>query len=137
MSKTADRHLKFISEMMYANLLSAIMMGPDAMKTALEKTVEGIVDVVGDLERRRCEALALAVKYGSIDGEKHKAWVIDQMVRELTGCPMVTREAIDCNGKPYTYEALGESDEYRKLVEDARAGEDGPETYDWDEGIAP
>ena len=38
-------------------------------------------------------------------------------------------------GRPYL--DLGDSKEYRALVADARSGEDGPETYDWDEGIAP
>ena len=58
-------------------------------------------------------ALDLAVRYGGIDGEHHKAWVIDQMVRALAG------------------------DGYDELVRKARAGEDGPETFEWDEGIAP
>jgi hypothetical protein len=30
-------------------------------------------------------ALELAVRFGGIDGSHHKAWVIDQMVRVLTG----------------------------------------------------
>jgi hypothetical protein len=59
------------------------------------------------------KAIDLAVRYGGIDGAHHKAWVIDQMVRELSG------------------------DRYEKIVADARDGEDGPETYDWDCGIAP
>jgi len=58
-------------------------------------------------------ALYIASQYGSIDGAHHKAWVIDQMVRALTR-----------NG-------------YKKWVIDQKAGEDGPDTYDWDEGIAP
>ncbi|MBR8182072.1 hypothetical protein KDW54_06625 [Burkholderia ambifaria] len=58
-------------------------------------------------------ALDLAVRYGGIDGEHHKAWVIDQMVRTLSGS------------------------EYDELVRNAKAGEDGPDTYDWDIGIAP
>jgi len=62
---------------------------------------------------RIVRALALAVQYGGIDGDHHKAWVIDQMVRILAG------------------------DGYDKLVAYAREGEDGPETYDWDVGIAP
>ena len=60
-------------------------------------------------------ALDYAVRYGGIDGDHHKAWVIDQMVRALTGCPMVKRNAIDCNNKPYEYEGQGESDEYKQL----------------------
>jgi hypothetical protein len=59
------------------------------------------------------EAITIAVKYGGIGGEHHKAWVIDQMVRTLAG------------GR------------YDTIVKDARAGEDGPESYDWDVGIAP
>ena len=58
-------------------------------------------------------AIDLAVCYGGIDGDYHKAWVIDQMVRALTG------------------------DQYGKVVAAARSGEDGPQTYDWNEGIAP
>ncbi len=50
---------------------------------------------------------------GGHDGEHHKAWVIDQMVRVLAG------------------------DHYDALVAAARAGDDGPETYDWDTGVAP
>lgn len=82
-------------------------------------------------------ALDFAIRYGGIDGAHHKTWVIDQMVRALTGCPMVTKTAKDSTGKPHTYEIQGESDEYLNLVADACDGEDGPDTYDWDEGIAP
>ena len=58
-------------------------------------------------------AIKLAVRFGGIDGDHHKAWVIDQMVRALTGA------------------------DYDKIVADAKAGEDGPDSYGWDEGIAP
>ena len=59
------------------------------------------------------KAIELAVRYGGIEGDHHKAWVIDQMVRVLTG------------------------DKYDILVREACAGEDGPNTYDWNIGIAP
>lgn len=89
------------------------------------------------MEERIRRALNVAVQYGQTDGDHHKAWVIDQMVRELTGCPavMITNHA-GANG-PFEYEALGESDEYLRFVRDACAGEDGPSTYGWWEGIAP
>lgn len=58
-------------------------------------------------------AVEIAVRYGGFDGAHHKAWAIDQMVRALTG------------------------DRYEQVVAEARAGEDGPETYEWDVGIAP
>jgi hypothetical protein len=88
-------------------------------------------------EERIGLALDYAVKFGGIDGDHHKAWVIDQMVRALTGCPPKQCWAMDANGRSYAYEAQGESKEYLKLVADAKAGEDGPETYTWDEGKAP
>jgi hypothetical protein len=90
-----------------------------------------------ELRGRIDGALEIAVRYGGSDGEHHKAWVIDQMVRHLAGCPVVKQTAVDAHGNEYEYDALGKSEEYVKLVADARAGEDGPETYDWDEGIAP
>lgn len=58
-------------------------------------------------------AVELAVRFGGIGGDHHKAWVIDQMVRVLTG-PM-----------------------YETVVREACDGEDGPNTYDWDVGITP
>ncbi len=82
------------------------------------------------------DALAIASEYGSTDGDHHKAWVIDQIVRTLTGCPTVTRTGTHAHGT-YTFEALGESDAYRAFVADHNDGEDGPDTYHWDEGIAP
>ncbi len=57
--------------------------------------------------------LSIASQYGQIDGAHHKSWVIDQMVRTLLG------------------------DEYAAWVADYKRGEDGPDTYSWDEGIAP
>lgn len=64
-------------------------------------------------EIRIAAALDLAIRYGGIDGDHHKAWVIDQMVRQLAG------------------------DDYDKLVAEACSGEDGPGSYEWDCGIAP
>jgi hypothetical protein len=71
------------------------------------------------------KALNFAIRFGGIGGDHHKAWVIDQMVRALTGCP------IDSQG------IQGESEEYIKLVQEAKAGDDGPETYAWEVGIPP
>jgi transposase-like protein len=55
------------------------------------------------------KALDLAFRYSQIDGDHHKAWVIDQMVRALTG---------------------GEYDEWIKKYKD-------DDEYEWDEGVAP
>lgn len=59
------------------------------------------------------EAIDLAVRYGGIDGDHHKAWVIDQMIRILAG------------------------ERYDQIVREACDGEDGPDTYSWETGIAP
>ncbi len=59
-------------------------------------------------------ALNIALSYGQIDGDHHKTWVIDQMVRALTG------------------------KQYKKIVEAYCRVEDNPDDcYTWDEGIAP
>ena len=65
------------------------------------------------LKSQITKAIDIAVKYGGIDGDHHKRWVIDQMVRALAG------------------------ERYDEVVRDAKHGEDGPDTYEWDEGIAP
>lgn len=83
-----------------------------------ELGIEAVDDLerhIKDAESRVQAALELAVRYGGIDGDHHKAWVIDQMVRALTG----TQEA------------------YEKFVANAKDGEDGPETYRWEVGIPP
>lgn len=59
------------------------------------------------------KALEVALQFGGIDGGLHKAWVIDQMVRALTG------------------------KDYEEWVKESKVGEDGPETYGWDEGTPP
>lgn len=92
---------------------------------------------MNESERRIAAALEIIHTLGGIDGGHHKQWVLDQVVRTLTGCPMVTRSAKDYTGKPYTYEAQGESEEYLSWVTQHKDGEDGPETYDWDEGTPP
>ena len=81
-------------------------------------------------------ALALA-HYGTTDGEHHKMWVIDQMVRALTGCPMVEVNAEDYKGCEYKCVEQGESKKYKHWVESVCEGEHGANTYSWDIGIPP
>ena len=88
-------------------------------------------------KQRIKKAISIAVKYGGIDGDHHKDWVIDQMVRALTDCPSVKKSATGSDGKRYTYVTQGESSEYKKIVADACAGEDGPCTHEWSIGVPP
>ena len=55
---------------------------------------------------------------GQYDGAHHKQWVIDQMVRALTGCPYETVSALDYQGAPYAYQAQGESPAYLEWLWD-------------------
>jgi hypothetical protein len=89
------------------------------------------------MENRIKKAIEIAVRFGGTDGDHHKAWVIDQMVRALTGCPEKNKRFLSCNGSPYTAKVMVASKEYKKLIAEAKAGEDGPNTYSWDVGIAP
>ena len=67
---------------------------------------------IGDAEKIKA-AIDLAMRYCGIDGAQHKTWVIDQMVRLLAG------------------------ENYVEIVRAACAGEDGADTYSWEEGSAP
>lgn len=58
------------------------------------------------------EILNMIEKYGGIDGSHHKQWLLDQIVRLIT------------------------KDGYDKWVETYEDGEDGANTYEWDEGVA-
>ena len=58
-------------------------------------------------------ALEIAREYGWVEGDHHRAWAIDQIVRKLTG------------------------DQYPEFVKRFCQGEDGPNTYEWDVGITP
>jgi hypothetical protein len=64
-------------------------------------------------QERIQKAIELGFRFGGIDGDHHKMWVIDQIIRILAG------------------------DEYEALVTEACDGEDGPDTYEWETGIAP
>lgn len=84
------------------------MGGPKTPEVSVEN-----MESVEQLKERIDKAIEIAVRYGGTDEAHHKAWVIDQMIRTLAG------------------------EKYEEIVKDAKAGEDGPETYGWDEGVAP
>ena len=85
------------------------------------------------LESRIKKAL-YAARGNLDDGAQDKAHAIDQMVRALTGCPMVEKKGKDFLGKTYTYQTFGESQEYLDWVAAVEDGDDGPYTYEWDNG---
>lgn len=77
-------------------------------------------------------------KYGQIDGEHHKSWVIDQVVQILKGTRIIIKKAEWDNGQSeYRINLEHPSEAYNQWVIDMKDGEDGPMTYCYDTGIAP
>ena len=66
-------------------------------------------------ESKEDEILALIEMYGMVDGSHHKQWVLTEIVR-------IIKE---------------DEDSFQVWKEAYCMGEDGPDTYSWDEGIAP
>lgn len=64
-------------------------------------------------EDRIKAALDVIEHHGGTDESHHQTWVIDQVVRALLG------------------------DRYPAWVVEMKQGEDGPNTYGWNEGIPP
>ena len=60
------------------------------------------------------KALDVINQYGGIDGAHHKQWVLDQVVRTLL---------------PDGF--------YDEWVRQHNDGDEGPNTYEWEEGTAP
>lgn len=86
-------------------------------------------------------AMYFIERYGQIDGEHHKSWVLDQVSRIYNGTPVVVKMAKwDCGLEEYRV-SLGESSEvYEKWVEEMIAPDPDDEDgcyYEYDPGIAP
>lgn len=89
------------------------------------------------LKERISTALDMASEHGGFPGEHHKSWLIDQMVRVLTGCVAREEERTDKYGNKYWVEILENSDDYNEFVRDFCSGDNGPNTYEWNTGTAP
>lgn len=68
---------------------------------------------IQELEEEREKVLDLIFEYSQIDGDHHKTWVIDQIVRMLT------------------------KDKYNEWVKNYVYDEETGDVYSWDKGIAP
>ncbi len=87
---------------------------------------------------RIVKALRIASEYGMIDGAHHKTWVIDQMVRALTDCPITDSIRVAFTGEHYAADEVGESQEYNQFVKQHNKEEGGTLNSDgWEIGIAP
>jgi hypothetical protein len=83
-------------------------------------------------------ALCYIQSYGGIDGNHHKAWVLDQVARILHGTMVIVVEARWSDGSSEIRFKTGRpSSAYLAWVASIKSGEDGPDTYEYNEGIAP
>ena len=85
-------------------------------------------------------AMLFIEKYGGIDGDHHKAWVLDQATRCLKNTPVEVFLAKWDDGETEDRFSTGKpSKEYKKWVKLMRGKKDkfGRYEYNYDEGIAP
>ena len=97
-------------------------------------------------------AMYFVEHYGQYDGSHHKQWVLDQVARILKGTPVIIKKAKWDNGYFEFRVSTGDpSREYKEWVLLMKSGRcsyndpevegfaigEGPEEYDYDEGIAP
>lgn len=87
--------------------------GDDMSYVRTEVEVSEVIDGEQSPADRVIDAIKIGIQFGGFDGAHHKSWVIDQMIRKLSGR------------------------NYDQIVADAKAGENGPDTYSWDVGVAP
>ncbi len=66
------------------------------------------------MSEKEQKVLDLIHEWGGIDGAHHKQWLLDKIVYAVAG-----------------------EDGYDDWVKNYNDGEDGPDTYRWDTGIAP
>ncbi len=101
----------------------------------------GVLDKSPDTmteKERNAAALAMIAEYGGCESEEHLRWLLDYVARVLTGCPkeMSVVQIVNA-GKLCTPEQLGESNAYKVFVARYNDGDEGPDTYEWDTGVAP
>ena len=89
------------------------------MTQEIEVDEDEVIDVFvsrmqkDSLKDRVKEALDIIYRFGGIDGEHHKKWCLDQILQVLL------------------------KDDYDRFIDMYCSGEDGPNTYEWSQGIEP
>ena len=79
-----------------------------------KKYVETVLNMLKEKDKKIEKVLELIFQYGQIDGDHHKTWVIDQIVRILTG------------------------EKYNEFVKEYETDEEtGEKEWTWENGIAP
>ena len=84
-------------------------------------------------------ALHYIKQYGQIDGEHHKQWVLDQVVRVLNGATIENMRLAEWDNGERNYRFnVGTSAQYEEWVEEMlERDENGEPQYSYDVGIPP
>ena len=79
-----------------------------------KEAIETVLNMLKEKDKQIEKVLEIAFQYGQIDGDHHKTWVIDQIVRILTG------------------------EKYNEFVKGYETDEEtGEKEWTWENGIAP
>jgi len=111
-----------------------------SMKGYLGETIVGVENTPFKDYDKSDWALYFIERYGQIDGDHHKLWVLDQVARLLNGTDVVICLAKWDNGQfEYRVTLDDPSGDYIEWVEKSRGKIDanGDYEYDYDVGIAP
>lgn len=111
--KIAERAGTYDADWNVIKSAAALLNEANKRETDLHKTVIHLQANYQREVKMIANALDLISSFGGTAGSHHKDWVIDQVTRALTG------------------------DGYDAFVAACCDGEDGPETYSWEVGIAP
>jgi hypothetical protein len=101
------------ADIAYAKLSDENWSQKPAAESITTSYVNSMDDFITSLPEEKRAAMEILQAHGQTGGGHHLAWVIDQTVRALIG----TRY-----------------DEFVRIYMD---GEDGPDTYSWDQGVSP
>ena len=93
-------------------------------------------DTLNDSEKVAA-ALDFVAEYGLIEGEEHRKWVLDQVVRVLTGCPATKQVFVDSEDRERIVRSLGESEAYQEFVVQQVVSDEGVPILMWDTGVEP
>ena len=86
------------------------------------------------------DALDEMIRTAGVEGEHHKQWLLDRLVRILTEAPLTPQVNYHtADGTPYEFLDYGDGPGYLEWVArfEGRHDDDDESYYEWDRGIAP
>ena len=107
----------------FRNPVDDYMWYEEPVKEVVKDDKDMLVNVA--FEKRIENALEFLSVWGQVEGDHHKAWVIDQVVRALCGCEWNFNDSFFQN------------EEYKDWVSGYCYDDNHVMEYEWDTGIAP